>query len=148
MKQDKRKFLKILTIYYGLVQCLHLLVLARAGWILLEGETVPFPIQPPVGGWEPQAMGFLLGLGGVDLVAILMGIGFAYLWVIRGQFKPQLGVLSLTIATPSALVFAAGTAASSAWQAHPAGYWAMVALFLPAGLLHLLLIKNLWRRRA
>lgn len=87
-------------------------------------------------------MAFLYGLAGVDLVAIIMGIFFAGRWLVRGQFNPLLGILSLTIAIPSAIIFAAGTATSGAWQVHPFAYWVMVVLFIPAGILHLLLLMH------
>ena len=135
--------MKILITYYGVLQCLHLGVLARAGWILLGGQRIPFPILPPPGGWEAQAMNFFYGLGATDVIGILLGILFAYRAVIKKDFNRRSGLLSLTIFITGAAVFGAGTIPSGAWAAHPVAYWVMVVLFLPAGLLFIKLLADL-----
>ncbi len=134
--------IKWLIGYYGLLQCLHLGVLARAGWILLQGLGVPFPILPPPGGWEPQAMSFFFGLGATDTIGILLGILFAYRAVILKDFNRRSGLLSLTIFITGALVFGAGTIPSGAWAVHPVAYGVMVVLFLPTGLLFIKLLTD------
>jgi hypothetical protein len=133
---------KILTGYYGILQTLHLFTLAYAGLQILRGDPAPFPILPPPGGWRDQTMAFLFGLAGTDVIGILLGIFFATQAILKKDFKPGLGILSLTIFITGAIVFGAGTLSSGAWTVHPAAYWAMVALFLPSVVLYYLLLKN------
>lgn len=141
--ENKRKTpLKLLIGYYGLLQSLHLLTLARAGVLILQGNPAPFPILPPPGGWTEQAMAFLFGLAGTDVVGILLGVSFAYRAILKGDFNPRLGILSLTIFITGAIVFGVGTFPSGAWGAYPIAYWVMTALFLPSVLLVVLLLKN------
>jgi len=138
----KHPFLRILIFYYGLLQTLHLLTLARAGILILQGVESPFPILPPPGGWTDQAMAFLYGLAGTDLIGILLGIIFAYKFLFKGEFNRRLGILSLTIFITGALVFGASTYPSGAWAAHPAAYWVMVALFIPSVFLYIFLLRS------
>jgi hypothetical protein len=132
---------RVLIAYYGLLQTLHLLVLIRAGIILLQGSESPFPILPPPGGWQEQSMGFMFGLAGMDVLGILLGIFFSYQTIIKKQFMPILGILSLTIFITGAVVFGAGTFPSGAWTVNPFAYWIMVALFVPSPLLLFKLLK-------
>lgn len=140
MKKKPLSILNPLIIYYGLLQTLHLLTLARAGILILQGDPAPFPILPPPDGWSDQAMAFLYGLAGTDVIGILLGIVFAYRAAVKKQFTRRLGILSLTIFITGAIVFGAGTFPSGAWTAHPGAYWIMVALFLPAVILYTLLL--------
>ena len=128
--------------YYGLLQTAHLVTLAIAGILILQGDPAPFPILPPPGGWTEQTMAFLYGLAGTDVIGILLGIVFAYRAAVKKQFNPRLGILSLTIFITGALVFGAGTFPSGAWSAHPLAYWIMVALFLPSVVLYFLLLSG------
>ena len=132
----------ILIIYYGILQSLHLLSLMFAGILILQGDPAPFPILPPPDGWTDQAMAFLYGLAGTDVIGILLGILFAYRAAVKQRFSRRLGVLSLTIFITGALVFGAGTFPSGAWAAHPFAYWIMVALFLPSVVLYYILLRN------
>ena len=131
-----------LILYYGIIQCVHILMLTRAGIILILGNQVPFPILPPVNGWHSQTFPFLLGLAVIDLAAIIMGIIFTFQLVIKARINWLLGILSLTIAIASAIVFAIGTYASGAWNSHPISYWVMVLLFTPALFLYLQLLRS------
>jgi hypothetical protein len=133
--------LRGLIAYYGLLQTLHLLVLIRTGIILLQGSEAPFPILPPPGGWQEQSMAFMFGLAGMDVLGIMLGIFFSYQTIIKEQFMPILGILSLTIFITGAVVFGAGTFPSGAWAANPLAYWIMVALFAPSPLLLFKLLK-------
>jgi CDP-diglyceride synthetase len=142
MENEQNTSLRFLIGYYGLLQSLHLLTLARAGVRILQGDPAPFPILPPPGGWTEQSMAFLYGLAGTDVVGILLGIFFAYRAILKNDFNPRLGTLSLTIFITGAIVFGAGTYPSGAWAAHPTAYWVMVGLFLPSVLLFILLLKN------
>lgn len=147
MRQDHPKWVKILIGYYGILQSLHLLVLIRAGAILLFESRYPFPILPPPGGWEPQTMPFLLGLGITDSLGILLAIVFSAQAFVKGRFKRRLGVISLTIFITGAIVFAIGTLPSGAWAAHPLAYGSMAILFIPTPILYTwLLISNLTRK--
>ena len=132
---------KILIAYYGLLQSLHLLVLLRAGIILLQGGDAPFPILPPPDGWQEQSTAFMFGLAGMDILGIILGIFFSYQTIFKNHFKPMVGILSLTIFISGAVVFGAGTFPSGAWTVNPLSYWIMVALFLPSPLLLFNLLK-------
>jgi len=140
MKQDRNS--KLLIGYYALLQILHLLTLARAGILMLSGHGSPFPILPPLGGWDAQTLPFMFGMACMDVLAILLALLFAYQSLIKGKMNRRMGILSLTIAFTGALIFAAGTFPTGAWAAHPVAYWIMVILFIPAGWLLIGLLKG------
>jgi len=147
MPQKKITWPSILIAYYGLLQCLHLWVLIRAGAIMLVENRHPFPILPPPGGWSPQTMPFLVGLGITDSVGILLGMVFAYQFFANRRLNRRMGVISLTIFFTGAIVFAIGTVFTWAWAAHPLAYSVMFLLFLPTPALYLwLLTSNLNRK--
>lgn len=141
MQEKHKPLLKGLIIYYGILQSLHLIILIRAGILLLGYKDVPFPILPPPTGWQAQSLPFMYGLAGMDTLGIILGIVFAGKWFFRGKLDRILGLLSLTIFTTGAVVFAAGTFPAGAWLAHPLAYWLMGVLFTPTLLLTYLLIK-------
>jgi len=139
---DKTKCgLRTLILYYGILQSLHLLTLARAGLLILQGIDFPFPILPPPVGWEEQSIAFLFGLAGMDVIGIILAIIFTLKMLTSEKINRILGVLSLTIFISGAVVFAAGTFPSGAWGAHPVAYGAMVVLFTPTVLLFILLLQ-------
>jgi len=140
MKQRGR-WMRILVLYYGILQSLHLLTLARAGLLILQDVVYPFPILPPPEGWNQQSMAFLFGLAGTDVVGIFLGIIFAGKLILKGKLNRTLGILSLTIFITGAVVFGAGTFPSGAWAAHPVAYGVMVVLFVPALILFYQLLK-------
>ncbi len=140
--RENSKWKKVLISYYGILQTLHLLTLARAGWLILQGESYPFPILPPPEGWTQQSMAFLFGLAGTDVIGILLGIIFAGKFLINRKMNRLLGILSLTIFITGAVVFGAGTFPSGAWTVHPVAYGSMVVLFTPTLLLYFNLLKN------
>ena len=142
MPLSNKPIARTLIVYYGILQSLHLLVLARAGVIILLQGRLPFPILPPPGGWDPQIIPFMIGLGTTDLVGILLGLFFAYRALIKGAFYRRLGVISLTIFVTGAFVFAVGTLPSGAWAAHPIAYGLMAVLFLPAVILYIWLLRS------
>lgn len=117
--------------YYGLLQLAHVITLIWAGSVRLQSGQMPFPAQPPPGGWHPQAFPFLLGMGVLDAGAA--GLGLYFIWhVLRGkQVDYRLGLISLTMALTSAGVFAAGTWAAGVWQLYPVSYFGMLILSLP-----------------
>lgn len=133
---------QLLIYYYGLLQCLHLAVLIRAGVILFFYHRAPFPILPPPGGWQEQTLPFMIGLGGTDVVGIILGLYFAYQRFTKGKTNHLLGLLSLTIFITGAIVFAAGTIAAGAWRAHPVAYWGMTILFTPVAILFFILFQR------
>ena len=106
MKKDNKT--DVLIWYYALLQILHLLILARAGIIMLSGQGSPFPILPPSGGWGAQTLPFMFGLGVMDVVAIILALTFAYQSLFKGKMIRRIGILSLTIAFTGALIFAGG----------------------------------------
>jgi hypothetical protein len=149
MPLSNKPIARTLIAYYGILQGLHLGVLVRAGVILLLQGRFPFPILPPPGGWDPQIIPFMLGLGMTDLAGILLGLFFVYRALIKGAFYRRLGVISLTIFITGAVVFAAGTFPSGAWAAHPIAYGLMAVLFLPAVILYIWLLRsNITRKPA
>lgn len=141
MLKKLRRFQRLI-LYYGVLQSLHLLILLRAGILLLTTSTIPFPILPPSTGWQAQTWPFMLGLAGMDVIGILLGIIFA----VRSQFQSvidqKLGLISLTIFISGAIVFAAGTFPSGAWSQHPIAYGGMALLFLPCLFLYHKLITT------
>jgi hypothetical protein len=116
--------------------------LIKAGAILLMTDNFPFPILPPPGGWDPQIIPFMLGLGMTDLAGILLGLCFVYRALIKGAFYRRLGVISLTIFIAGSIVFAFGTLPSGAWEAHPIAYGSMAFLFAPTVLLFIWLLRS------
>ena len=146
MPQDNPTWAKFLIGYYGLLQTLHILVLIRAGAILLLEGGSPFPILPPPGGWVEQTMPFLVGLGITDSVGILLGMVFAGQFFVKKRFNRRLGVISLTMFITGAVVFAIGTFPSGAWADHTIAYGVMALLFIPTPILYTrLLTSNLKR---
>lgn len=140
MRSDRN--IRLLISYYAMLQILHLFTLTRAGVLFLAGELSPFPILPPPGGWKPQTLPFMVGMAGMDVVAIVLALIFAYQSLFKGISSRRTGILSLTIAFTGAIVFAAGTFPTGAWGAHPFAYWIMVILFIPAGWLFFRLLKG------
>jgi len=139
MSKKLRK-LQVAILYYGVLQSLHLLILLRAGILLLTTSTIPFPILPPSNGWQAQTWPFLLGLAGMDVIGILLGIIFAVRSKLKGVVDQKLGLISLTIFFSGAIIFAAGTFPSGAWAQHPIAYWGMAFLFFPCTYLFFQLI--------
>jgi len=137
-----RNLRNTLTGYYGVLQVTHLLTLAWAGLYFLRAGVMPFPAQPPAGGWNEQVIPFLLALGALDAAAAALGIWFAVQRVIMGKWRVTAGLISGTMALTSALVFAGGTYASGAWWEHPGGYLGMVTAFAPLLPLYLILIQD------
>lgn len=128
--------------YYGVLQSLHLISLARAGWLLLQTGELPFPAPPPPGGWPQTSLPFLLGMGIADLFAIFLGLLFAYQLLFRRIVQAKLGLISLTAAISSGIVYLVGSLPSGAWEAHLWAYLAVLLLFSPVLPLYFLVIKR------
>ena len=135
-------FLRNLIVYYGILQSAHFLTLLRAGVVLFQTGEMPFPAPSPPEGWSQQAIPFLVGMGIVDAVAIILALIFVYQSIIRKQPRPLLGIISLTIAMASAVLFAVGTFPSGAWATHSLAYGLMVVLFVPVIPLYFLLLRT------
>ena len=128
--------------YYGILQSFHLLLLARAGWFLLKGRGIPFPAPPPSGGWPESALPYLLGMGIADVFAIVLGLVFVYNLFARNLTHFTIGLISLTVASSSGIVYLVGTIPSGAWGANPLAYLAVLLLFSPVLPLYYCLIKK------
>lgn len=135
--------MRFLTGYYGILQSIHLLLLTRAGWFLLQGRAIPFPAPPPPGGWSGSALPFLLGMGLVDLFAIGLGLDFVYKYFLQDRLLIKLGLISLTAALSSGLIYLIGTFPSGAWQANPVAYLVVVVFFGPIVPFYFLLLREI-----
>ena len=142
MDLSNKPIIRTLIAYYGILQSLHLVVLLRAGVLLLLQDRLSFPILPPPGGWNPQVIPFMLGLGSTDIAGILLGLCFVFRALIKGASYRRLGVISLTIFITGAIVFAIGTFPSGAWGAHPVAYGTMAVLFFPTVILYGWLLRS------
>lgn len=143
MNTGAGKAIKYFAGYYGVLQSLHLLSLARAGWIVINGGEMPFPAPPPPGGWPASSLPFLLGMGSTDVVAIVLGLIFVYQFLIKGEFKGTLGVISLTIALVGGVVYLIGTLPSGAWQPNLLAYVVVLMVFSPIIPFYILLLNKL-----
>jgi hypothetical protein len=129
------RWAEYLVAYYGIVEALHLVALLRAGVIWLRQGAIGYPSPPPPSGWSPQAQAFLIGTAVLDALNIGIAWLFAYGYFTKASWRWWVGGITLTAAHYSALVFAGGTGASGAWQAHPLAYLSLVILFAPVGIL-------------
>ena len=133
---------KRLAGYYGLLQIVHISSLAYGGYVILRSGRMTFLAQPPLEGWSPQVIPFLLGLGIADAFAAGLGIYFSYQAVVKNTIESRLGLVSTSIALASALTFLVGTLSSGAWAQHPFEYLSMVVLFSPIPFLFLILLRE------
>ena len=134
------KTIKGLTAYYGLLQLTHFSLLTWGGFMILRTGKLIFLALPPLEGWSPQVTPFLMGLGLADAIAAGMGIYFAFQALVKKCWYINLGLISISIALASALVFLVGTISAGAWYQNPIEYLGMVVLFLPVPLLYFILI--------
>ena len=122
---------RLLAGYYGLLQISHLITLTWAGSVLFRTGQMPFPAQPPPGGWTDQALPYLLAMGVLDAAAAGLGIWFARSVILKEDPKLKIGLVSTTMALTSAGVFAVGTWAAGVWLRYPLSYFGMLVLSLP-----------------
>ena len=134
--------LRRLTIYYGLLQIAHLLVLGFGLLCYIRTGTIGFPAPPPMGGWDEQAIYFLLGNGILDAI---IGVA-ALIYVIRfmrGRPGSELiGVICVTASLCSGGFFVIGTVLSGAWTKNPMNYFGLVVVFTPVAALFIILVWN------
>lgn len=136
------RWIRILTGYYGILQLSHLFFLGRAGLILLQTGRVPFPASPPPGGWSSEVLPFLMGMGAADVFAASIGIWFSYSFLIKDKVLPLSGIISLTIALSSAVVYLVGTIPGGAWVNNPISYLIVILAFSPIMPLYLVLVRE------
>jgi hypothetical protein len=136
------KLFKYLAGYYAILQAFHLIFLGRAGLILLQSGRVPFPASPPSGGWHPSVIPFLMGMASADALAAILGIYFSYSLLVKGMLKPLIGIISLTIALSSAVVYLFGTFPTGAWTQNPLSYLVVLGAFSPILPLYYLLVRQ------
>ena len=129
--KKKNQWIKVLAGYYGFLQLAHLFFLGRAGLILYQTGSVPFPASPPPGGWPGEVLPFLMGMAAADVVAAGLGIYFSLSLIVKKQLRPLTGVISLTIALASAVVYMFGTLPSGAWLKNPISYLIVLVVFSP-----------------
>jgi hypothetical protein len=139
---EDNKVFRYLVGFYGFLQTMHLFFLGRAGYILLKTGNVPFPAAPPPGGWDTVVIPFLMGMAAADVVAAGMGIYFAYSLFSNDKFKPLTGVISLTIALSSAIVYLIGTLPAGSWVHNPISYLIVILAFSPIVPLYVLLVRE------
>ena len=134
------KTIKGLSAYYGLLQITHFSLLTWGAFVILRKQKLIFLALPPAEGWSHQVIPFLMGLGLADAFAAGMGIYFVYQALTKKSWNLILGLISLTIAIASALVFLVGTLSSGAWAQNPIEYLSMVLLFVPVPILYIKLL--------
>lgn len=133
---------KLLVGYYRILQSMHLCFLARAGFILYTQGRVPFPASPPPGGWVSEVLPFLMGMAAADVIAICLGIYFVYSFLKSGQLNYLAGIISLTIAISSGVVYLIGTLPTGAWITNPISYLIVILAFSPIIPLYFLLARR------
>jgi hypothetical protein len=119
----------------------HFSLLTWGGIVILRSGKLIFLALPPAEGWSPQVIPFLMGLGLADAFAAGIGIYFTYQALIKKSWHLFLGLISISIALASALVFLVGTISSGAWILNPIEYLSMVVLFSPIPPLYFLLLR-------
>jgi len=141
-EQKTTKWLEYLTGYYAILQASHLVFLGRAGLILLQSGRVPFPASPPPGGWAPSVIPFMMGMAAADVVAACLGIYYSFSYLVKGEHKVLIGIISLTIALSSAVVYLFGTLPAGAWSDNPLSYLIVILAFSPIIPLYIILVRE------
>lgn len=140
--QNGAKWFKYLAGYYAILQASHLVFLVRAGLILQQTGRVPFPASPPSGGWHPSVIPFLMGMASADALAAILGVYFSYSFLVKGLLKPLTGIISLSIALSSAVVYLFGTLPAGAWGQNPVSYLIVLLAFSPILPFYYLLVRH------
>jgi hypothetical protein len=143
MKNMKtNRWIKGLAGYYGALQLAHLFFLGRAGLILGKTGSVPFPASPPPEGWAVEVLPFLMGMAAADVIAASLGIYFSLSLLVKKQLRPMAGIISLSIALASAIVYLVGTLPSGAWVKNPISYLIVSVVFSPIMPLFFILVRQ------
>ena len=131
MRSPDGTLARILVIYYGFIQSLHLIAIGRATVVLETSGELTFPAPPPAGGWSEQASHFFVGVGAIDALNAVIALVFVYGFFRRARWRGWLGTLSLTVVAYSALLFALATIPTGAWAHRPVEYAIIVIAFVP-----------------
>ncbi len=131
MRKPDSSLAKVLVVYYGFIQALHLITIGRASVVLQTTGEMTFPAPPPAGGWSPQAEYFFVGVGAIDALNAVIALVFVYGFLKGARWRGWLGTLTLTIAVYSALLFAFATIPTGAWTFRPVEYSIIVVAFAP-----------------
>ncbi len=133
------KFVRGLVIWYGLYQLVHIGVNARGLFQLARGG-LDFPALPPAEGWASQAIHFLTGMAGLDLLNAVLTLVFVAGYFRGARWRWWLGTLTLTVSMYAALLFDYATLSSGAWtDGNLGGYLFTNVTFLPVVALFVLL---------
>ena len=142
MRNPYSRVARYLVAYFGVLEVVHITVLALAGIRLVLVGTLGFPAQPPPGGWSPQTLPFLVSLGALDAANVVVALIFVYGYFYRTCWRWWVGAACLAATAFSGILYVVGMAATGAWSSHPIGYSCVVLAFLPAVCLIILFI--LW----
>jgi len=140
------KSLVRLAKYYTILQLFHITFLTRAGIIYLTESRIPFPAQPPPGGWGTETIHFLFGMGVTDGLAAGLTLYAGWKLIRKAIFLSKIWAVSITIAMTSAVIFCFGTLPSGAWQTNTLGYGIVALVFSPLLIFFLIFIKYLNKR--
>ncbi|MBN1873977.1 MAG: hypothetical protein JXA33_07090 [Anaerolineae bacterium] len=141
MYHKNKRLVTFLIAYYGVLEIVHLCILAWAGLQLVRVGEIGFPAPPPPGGWSVQARSFLIATGVADAVNIVLALLFVYGYFTQAPWWRGLGTITLTATAYSGFVFVYGTIATGAWIYHPVVYWGIVSAFVP---IILLMVVYIW----
>jgi hypothetical protein len=131
-----------LVAYYGLLQMVHLIVLAFGLVYYLRRGTIGFPAPAPPAGWSDQAEVFLLGNGFLDAIIAVAALVYVIAYFKKIPWSRFLGISCLTASLCSGIFFVSGTVLSGAWNAHPVNYIALFLVFTPMVPLFVLVSKS------
>ncbi len=126
--------MKLLVIWYGLYQAVHVGVNAL---YLLNSNFTLFP--PPLDGWSLQAAQFLNGLAVVGLLNALVALLFVYGYFRKARWYGWLGTVTLSVSLCLLAVFTYGTFASGAWIGNTFAYLSLYVPLVPVALLFIAL---------
>jgi len=138
--KDSNILLKRLLFYFGVLQLLHITLLALSLYTYLQHSSLAVLAPAPVGGWSAQAQKIFLGMGLADALNAGFSVYFLYCFFTRKKRWLYLGLMNLALVHFSALIFGYAVLCTGAGVLHPVHYLVMTLLFLPTILLFFLLI--------
>jgi len=126
---------RILLIYLGLLQAVHMSVLVLDWGRLLKGFSYLRLAPPPTGGWDEDLLGNLSLLGSVDFFIALLSLVFVIALLRQVSWARGLGTLVLIAAHLTGILYLWITLDSGAFTLHVGRYVLITVLFLPVSLL-------------